>query len=752
MADKKNYQATLLLPKTEFPMRAGLAQGEPITLARWEKMGLYQKQRAKQRGKPKYILHDGPPYANGNIHIGHALNKILKDIISRSQNMMGKDSPYVPGWDCHGLPIEWKVEEDLRAQGKNKNDIPVNEFRKLCRDYATKWLNIQREEFKRLGVLGDWDNPYSTMDYKSEAIIAGEIGKVAMDKRGGAISHDFLFKDYRPVMWSIPEQTALAEAEVEYKDVTTRAVYVAFKFFDCNTRQELKDNITNQGDVNKNVEKLKDCEVIIWTTTPWTLPANCAIAFNKNIDYATYDIIDFNGKARRVALAEKLAQEVAEKCKWQKIILNDKLDSNNLTYVFNESRDIFHDVLVRRESDKYCIRFEHPLYNYNPQGVIPDPRFLRQLVNADFVTADAGTGFVHIAPAHGKDDALLIKHMDGRVNALKKDGFYHEFITKLIPELTNVSVYDEKGKDGGANQGVIAALKRVDALVGVENYKHSYPHSWRSKAPIIFLSTPQWFINMDSEDAIYEELEDGGMGGPIDFSDKNSLRQKALQALEEVVAYPANGKSALTDMIANRPDWCISRQRAWGVPLPLFAKKFVNEGESLLLRNAKLFARVREVFEKEGADAWFNDAKYPNSFWLKDIVPEAHYNKYEKIKDVVDVWFDSGSTHAFVLAQRPEFRHEGEKGEDVIADLYLEGTDQHRGWFHSSLLESVATTSRSLLESFETTSESVLEPVATRGRAPYKALLTHGFVLDEKGNKMSKSLGNVTAPEDVIRE
>ena len=684
MNDKKNWQTTLLLPKTDFAMRANLPTQEPTWLARWEKMGLYNRQRKLQAGKEKFILHDGPPYANGHLHIGHALNKVLKDIIVRSQNMMGKDAPYVPGWDCHGLPIEWKVEENLRAEGKNKNDIPVNAFRKLCRDYATHWLNIQREEFKRLGVLGDWDKPYSTMDYTSEAIIAGEIGKVA--EKG------LLYRDYRPVMWSIPEQTALAEAEVEYKDITTRAVYVAFPF--------------KRIDKDKNYYENEHLEIVIWTTTPWTLPANHGIAFNKEITYAIYNIKDFNGKVRKVVLAKKLAKQVAEKCKWQNIKEEREVKPESYgggtNFLEEEVVDCFGNY-TNKLSDN-----------------------INKIIHADFVSDDAGTGFVHIAPHHGKDDYHLFNliyidiYETLGAPVISPNGFYSDKIILQIPELQNVRVYDENGKDGGANNAVIAALKRVDALVGVENYKHSYPHSWRSKAPIIFLATSQWFINMDALDYVdtYQWEEK--------ISGKNWLREKSLEALKEVAAYPANGKSALTEMITNRPDWCISRQRAWGVSLPLF----INKEDASVIGDKKLFSRVEEIFEKHGADAWFDDAQYPNSFWLKDIVPETDDDKYKKIKDVVDVWFDSGSTHAFVLAQRPEFRNPGQKGDDVIADLYLEGTDQHRGWFHSSLLESVA----------------------TRGRAPYRALLTHGFVLDEKGNKMSKSLGNVTAPEDVIRE
>ena len=695
MADKKNYQETLLLPRTEFPMRAGLATSEPQTLARWEKMGLYQQQRARQKGKEKYILHDGPPYANGNIHIGHALNKILKDIVVRSQNMMGKDAPYVPGWDCHGLPIEWKVEENLRAQGKNKNDIPVNEFRKLCRDYASHWLNVQREEFKRLGVLGDWDKPYSTMDFKSEAIIAGEIGKVAMSEK--------LYQAYRPVMWSVPEQTALAEAEVEYKDVSSPAIFVGFHFASLQPNRPVGEQAIIDWYFPIPVE------VPIWTTTPWTLPGNWLVAYNKDINYAVYQIKDKDGKDRRILLAEKLSQSVAEKCKWQSIKKEKHIDMN----------------IVHKTSAYYL---GNPLYWREglPSGTTTIYAKASPLLHADFVTDDAGTGFVHIAPHHGMDDFNMTQHYkiddfhkaqqkeqrEIKIDeeflqscALKKDGYYVDKVVELIPELKGLSVIDEEGKDGGASVGVIKALARMGGLLGKENYKHPYPHSWRSKAPIIYMASAQWFVKMDSD---------------------SSLRRASLDALTDVKAYPANGKNALTEMISGRPDWCISRQRAWGVSLPLFVHK--ESGE--VVRDKKLFARVEEVFAKDGADAWFDDAKYPNSFWLEGIISETDYNKYEKIKDVVDVWFDSGSTHAFVLAQREEFRNPGQSGEDVIADLYLEGTDQHRGWFHSSLLESVA----------------------TRGRAPYKALLTHGFVLDEKGNKMSKSLGNVTAPEDVIRD
>ncbi len=686
MNDKKNWQTTLLLPKTDFAMRANLPTQELTWLARWEKMGLYNRQRKLQAGKEKFILHDGPPYANGHLHIGHALNKVLKDIIVRSQNMMGKDAPYVPGWDCHGLPIEWKVEENLRAEGKNKNDIPVNAFRKLCRDYATHWLNIQREEFKRLGVLGDWDKPYSTMDYTSEAIIAGEIGKVAGTKQ--------LYRYFKPVMWSIPEQTALAEAEVEYKDVSSPAIFVGFYFQSMQINQPVAEKAIIDWYSPIRVE------VPIWTTTPWTLPGNWLVAYNKDINYAVYQIKDKDGKDRRILLAEKLSQSVAEKCKWQSIEKEKHIDMS----------------IVHKTSPYYL---GNPLYWREglSSGTTTIYAKFSPLLHADFVTDDAGTGFVHIAPHHGIDDFNMAQqyNVEGanqidekflRSCALKKDGSYVDKVVELIPELKGLSVIDKDGKDGGASVGVIRALARMGGLLGKENYKHSYPHSWRSKAPIIYMASAQWFVRMDGEG--------------------DSLRQQSLAALKNVEAFPANGKNAITEMINNRPDWCISRQRAWGVPLPLF----VNKEDASVIRDKKLFSRVEEIFAKHGADAWFDDAQYPNSFWLKDIVPETDDDKYEKIKDVVDVWFDSGSTHAFVLAQRPEFRNEGQSGDDVIADLYLEGTDQHRGWFHSSLLESVA----------------------TRGRAPYRALLTHGFVLDEKGNKMSKSLGNVTAPEDVIRE
>jgi isoleucyl-tRNA synthetase len=631
----EDYRKTVFLPQTEFPMRGELPKREPALLARWEKMGLYDRQRAASKGRPKYVLHDGPPYANGNLHIGHALNKILKDVINRAQQMLGKDAVYVPGWDCHGLPIEWKIEEEYRAKKKSKDEVPVLEFRKECRDFAAHWIGVQREEFKRLGVLGDWAHPYTTMEFAAEAQIVREIGKFLMN--GG------LFRGAKPVMWSVVEQTALAEAEIEYHDHTSTQVWVKFPV------------------AKTSVKALDGASVVIWTTTPWTLPGNRAIAFNETLDYVVIEV----ESVREGSLAK-----VGEK-----LVVAAPLEVN-----FAEVARI--SGKVELVSGKFLAGTvcRHPLHGKGYDFEVP-------LLAGDFVTDVDGTGFVHIAPGHGADDFELgQKHGIAVPQTVGPDGVYYD----AVPLFAGKHVYWPNGKTGDANKAVIAALTEAQALLGQAPLVHSYPHSWRSKAPLIFRTTPQWFIGME----------------------RNDLREKALKAIDETKWYPPQGQNRIRAMIETRPDWCISRQRAWGVPIAVFVEK--KSGE--VLRDQGVVDRIAAAFEKDGADAWY--ARDPAEF----LGPGRDPADYEQIKDVVDVWFDSGSTHAFVLEKRPDLTWP--------ASLYLEGSDQHRGWFHSSLLESCG----------------------TRGRAPYEAVLTHGFVLDEQGRKMSKSLGNVTAPQEVVNQ
>ena len=630
-----DYRPTVFLPQTDFPMKAELPKREPALLERWQETGLYERLRAKSKGREKFVLHDGPPYANGNLHMGHALNKILKDIVVRSQQMLGKDSVYVPGWDCHGLPIEWKIEEKYRAAKQNKDDVPIDQFRRECRQFAEHWVGVQREEFKRLGVMGDWDNPYLTMAYPAEAQIVREIGKFLMN--GG------LFQGAKPVMWSVVEQTALAEAEVEYHDHTSRTIHVRFKI------------------VTPSVPALDGASVVIWTTTPWTMPANRAVAYGAAFDYAVVrvDAVADGSKAvvgERLLLGEALVDQVAKETGITAWTVLAKL----------KGADLAGSIAA------------HPLCGQGYDFPVP-------LLPGDFVTTDAGTGFVHIAPSHGEDDFNL-----GQAHGLEvpqtvaDDGSYFAH----VPLFAGKRVYTPYGKPGDANPAVIEAIDAAGGLLAAGTLVHSYPHSWRSKAPLIFRTTPQWFISMET----------------------NALRQVALQAIEDTRWVPAQGQNRIRAMIETRPDWCISRQRAWGVPIAVFVDKRTRQP----LRDQGVVDRIAAAVEDEGADVWFTA---PSSRFLGN---DHNPDDYEKVTDIVDVWFDSGSTHSFVLEQRPDLQWP--------ASLYLEGSDQHRGWFHSSLLESCG----------------------TRGRAPYDAVLTHGFVLDEQGRKMSKSLGNITAPQDVI--
>ena len=630
-----DYRPTVFLPQTDFPMKGELPKREPALLERWRETGLYERLRAKSKGREKFVLHDGPPYANGNLHMGHALNKILKDIVVRTQQMLGKDSIYVPGWDCHGLPIEWKIEEKYRAAKQNKDDVPIDEFRRECRAFAEHWVGVQREEFKRLGVMGDWDNPYLTMAYPAEAQIVREIGKFLMN--GG------LFQGARPIMWSVVEQTALAEAEVEYHDHTSRTIHVRFKV------------------VAPSVPALDGAAVVIWTTTPWTMPANRAIAYGAAFDYAVIRV-DAVADDSKAAVGEKLV-----------------LGAALIDQVAKETGITAWTVLASlKGADLAGTLAAHPLRG---QGYDFDVR----LLPGDFVTTDAGTGFVHIAPSHGEDDFLLGQaHGIETPQTVANDGSYYPH----VPLFAGKRVYTPYGKPGDANPAVIEAIDAAGGLLKAGTLVHSYPHSWRSKAPLIFRTTPQWFISMET----------------------NGLRQTALQAIEDTRWVPGSGQNRIRSMIETRPDWCISRQRAWGVPIAVFVDKNTRQP----LRDQGVIDRIAAAVETEGADVWFTA---PASQFLGNAY---NADDYEKVTDIVDVWFDSGSTHSFVLEQRPDLQWP--------ASLYLEGSDQHRGWFHSSLLESCG----------------------TRARAPYDAVLTHGFVLDEQGRKMSKSLGNITAPQEVI--
>ena len=670
MTEPTDYAPSLFLPVTDFPMRAGLPKKEPEILERWAQIGLYDKVRVQAKGRTKFVLHDGPPYANGNIHIGHALNKILKDVVTRSQQMTGKDSNYVPGWDCHGLPIEWKIEEEYRAKGLNKDDVDVVEFRRQCRAFAQKWVDVQREEFKRLGITGDWDHPYLTMTYAAEAQIAREIMKFA--------ENGLLYRGSKPVMWSVVEKTALAEAEVEYEDHTSDTVFVAFP-------------------VHSSIDTLQGAKIVIWTTTPWTIPGNRAISFSHKISYGLYRITDApeNNWAKvddTYLLADKLAQSVF---KAAKVTTFERLD------------DVKADVL----GQLVCA---HPLATFDPFYSFSVP-----LLDGDHVTDDAGTGFVHTAPGHGRDDfdiwmasgkMLTERKIDTRIPyTIDADSIY----TKDAPGFEGKRVLNGDGSKGDANEAVMAALVAAGNLIARGRLKHQYPHSWRSKKPVIFRNTPQWFIAMDK--AISSQNTSNGA----------TLRDVALNSIKQTQWVPASGENRINGMIANRPDWVVSRQRAWGVPIAVFVKKGTHD----LLVDAKVNARIASAFELEGADAWFN-----TNAAERFLSPEYKPADYEKVSDVLDVWFDSGSTHSYVLDDAVHFpglsgiHRKVDGGKDEV--MYLEGSDQHRGWFHSSLLESSG----------------------TRGRAPFDIVLTHGFVLDEKGQKMSKSQGNVTAPQKVMAD
>ena len=616
----------IILPKTSFSMKANLPNKEPDLIKYWKEIDLYKKLRANSKGKEKFVLHDGPPYANGNIHMGTALNKILKDVIIKFHQMSGKDSVYVPGWDCHGLPIEWKIEEQYKKNKKNKNDIPIVEFRRECREFASRWIDIHKDQFQRLGVIGDWDNYYSTMTFDAEAQIVRELGKF--------LKNGSLYRGYKPVLWSTVEKTALADAEVEYKDHTSDTIYVSFPI------------------IKTNLKEIEKCNVIIWTTTPWTIPANKALAFNQSLKYLVLEINDegdFNNT--KVIIAKDLTDSFVKDCKILKYKKLNEFSGNQF-------------------KNTIC---SHPFKDIGYDHDIP-------MLDARFVTTEQGTGIVHCAPSHGPDDFnLCLNNGIKAVETVDDDGKY----TNHIPNFEGLHIFK-------ANQIIIEKLKEQKKLLSNGKLNHSYPHSWRSKAPLVHRATPQWFISMESD----------------------SLRNKALKALDETDFYPEKGKDRIKSMIETRPDWCVSRQRVWGVPLPIFLSK---KDKSVLVDD-EVNENIANIFESEGSDCWFSDD--PQRFLGKKY----NAKDYIKISDIVEVWFDSGSTHSFVLEKRDDLKWP--------ASMYLEGSDQHRGWFHSSLLESCG----------------------TRGKAPFESILSHGFVVDGKGLKMSKSTGNVIAPSDILKK
>lgn len=651
MTEPRDYRPTVFLPKTDFPMKAGLPQKEPVILLRWQDEGIYRKVREARKGREKFILHDGPPYANGDMHIGHALNHILKDMVCRTQTLLGKDAPYVPGWDCHGLPIEWKVEEEYRKKKKNKDEVPPKEFRAECRAYAQKWVDVQREQLKRLGINGDWDNPYLTMDSQAEGTIVRELLKFAESGQ--------LYRGAKPVMWSPVEKTALAEAEVEYEDIVSTQIDVAFEI------------------VESPIAELVGAHAVIWTTTPWTIPVNQALAYGPEVEYAHIRI-----GARRFLIAAQLMTEAFFRYAFVKTsegTLCDTPDAYDWSYVSDKPI---------KGSDLAGTICRHPMHHLG--GFFARPR---PMLPGDFVTTDSGTGLVHMAPDHGEDDFALCKaHGIEPVFAVQGDGKYREDWAWLGGQGSVINP-----KFNAPDGPICSDLHEAGGLLAASaDYKHSYPHSWRSKAKVIYRCTPQWFVPMDRE-------AEGG-----------TLRDKATKAIADTRFVPEKGRNRIGAMVEGRPDWVLSRQRAWGVPITLFVDRKTGQ----YLNDPEVNARIVAAVMAEGVDAW--DEERAQEY----LGANYRLEDYERVTDILDVWFDSGSTHAFVL--------ESGRWPDLQwpANLYLEGSDQHRGWFQSSLLESCA----------------------TRGRAPYDAVLTHGFTMDQKGMKMSKSLGNTISPIDLMRD
>ena len=616
MTEENKYQ--LNLPDTPFPMRGDLAKREPLWVQRWQEFKLYQKIRQKRNGAKKFILHDGPPYANGDIHIGHAVNKILKDIIVKSKTLSGFDAPYIPGWDCHGLPIELVVE---KLHGKN---IEPKKFRELCREYAASQVEKQKNDFIRLGVLGDWDKPYLTMNFETEADIMRALGHIYLN--------GYLYQGSKPVHWCVDCGSALAEAEVEYEDKTSPTIDVGFKVTDSESLKKIF-----------NIKETKDTFAIIWTTTPWTLPANQAVCVHPDLNYGLYS---------------------TEKCN---LILAEDLAEKNIAHYGFES---FKKLAFCKGKALEHLKLNHPFYKKN----VP-------IICGDHVTLDAGTGLVHTAPAHGLEDyAVGMRYQLPVDNPVNEEGKFYSFVEQFAGE----SIWE-------ANKKIIERLSANACLFASKKLSHSYPHCWRHKTPVIFRATRQWFVGMNQE------------------NNKKTLRDKANEAVSHTTFYPEWGKARLEAMIKNRPDWCVSRQRNWGVPIPFFVH---NETYELHPQTNELIELVAKEVEKSGIEAWFN-------LDVKTLLGE-DANHYKKLSDTLDVWFDSGTTHASVLKKRENLSYP--------ADLYLEGSDQHRGWFQSSLLTGCA----------------------IDGRAPYESLLTHGFVVDGSGHKMSKSKGNVVAPQKVM--
>ncbi|GHH14067.1 isoleucine--tRNA ligase [Sphingomonas glacialis] len=724
-APARDYRDTVFLPKTDFPMKAGLPAKEPGILARWQAMNLYEKTREARRGREKFILHDGPPYANGDMHIGHALNHILKDTVCRTQGLLGKDAPYVPGWDCHGLPIEWKVEEKYRAKKLNKDEVPPAEFRAECRAYAQHWVDVQREQLTRLGINGDWDHPYLTMDFAAEATIVTELMKFAESGQ--------LYRGAKPVMWSPVEKTALAEAEVEYEDVVSTQIDVAFEIVDA-----------------PNAPELVGAHAVIWTTTPWTIPVNQALSYGPEIEYSVVEcILGFLTATVTKEQSEVARARVNEQMPWfddrRRLVIATELlptFAKRLARVFDsiEVTDIGLDRLSfvldpAEDCEEWTVRgsqlegatARHPMHELG--GFFAKPR---PFLPGDFVTTDAGTGLVHMAPDHGEDDFVLCKQYGIEpVFAVDGAGMYRDDWAWLGGQ---GSVINKKFVS--AEGPICADLRAAGALLAAsDDFAHSYPHSWRSKAKVIFRATPQWFIPMDQ--ALPESPSPSGEGlgwgraanASVGLGETSptpspspegegslgrTLRETALAAIEATTWYPPKGQNRITAMVAGRPDWVISRQRAWGVPITLFVNRLTGQ----YLVDPAVNARIIAAINAEGVDAWSEEA-------AQDLLgPDYDLADYERVTDILDVWFDSGCTHAFVL--------ESGRWPDLQwpADLYLEGSDQHRGWFQSSLMEACG----------------------TRGRAPYNAVLTHGFTMDSKGMKMSKSLGNTINPLDLMKE